>query len=875
MDATRWERVQELFHAAAALRHEDRGPFLAASCEADPELLDAVTSLLDEDGQSDTPLERDLPEVAWQLLSGPASLLPFPQFGRYTVIERLGEGGMGVVYLAEREDIESRVAIKVLRDAWVSTARLERFGAEQRVLARLNHPCIGRIYDADTLADGTPWFAMEYVDGLPITQFCVQHALSLDERLRLFRDVCEAVQYAHQHLVVHRDLKPSNVLVSSEGRVKLLDFGIARQLEGIDAVDQTVTRHWLMTPAYAAPEQLSGAPTGVHTDVYGLGGLLYELLTGRRPFDLAGASPSEAETIITTHEPVRPSLVDRRSHVRLRGGGTAWDDLDVLCLAALRKEPERRYPTVEALIRDVDHYMRREPLEARPDTFGYRSGKFVRRHWQVLVAAAVVVVAIAGLLTFYTSRLGAARNTALAQAARTERIQRFMLSLFSADERHDAPAADLRVLTLLDRGAKDAQKLEDEPAVQSELFHTLGTIYQQLGRHEEADRLLSAALARRQALHGASHPDVAESLIAVGMLRVDQADLERAERLLREAYAVSQQGATRSTQAHAAAALGRALREKGSYDEAVQVLNEAVRLYDTAAAPPEDGTAARTALANTHFYAGRLDVAENQYQHILASSRRVHGGRHPSVAHDLLNVAAVRQSRADYASAERHAREALHIFENWYGRIHPETASAMNILGQALRYQRKFDEAAQLLREALATQEHVYGPSHPRVAFALNELGGLAQQLEHFDEAETAYRRALAIYTTVYDGKHARVGVAMVNLASVLISTNQPAQAETLIRTALAAYGELLPPTHINIGIAQIRLGVALAAQHRDADAEAALVAGRRIIVQQTSPSARWLSLADQTLAAVRAARPPATTGHQTKPPGGASVVGR
>lgn len=312
---------------------------------------------------------------------------------------------MGVVYLAEREDLGNRVAIKILRDASLSPARRERFASEQRTLAQLNHPFIARLYDADTLADGTPWFVMEYVEGDPLTEYCAKHESSAQERLQLFRAVCEAVQYAHGHAVIHRDLKPSNILVKRDRTVRLLDFGIAKQLEGLDAAaDQTRTALRLMTPAYAAPELIRGDRVGVHTDVYSLGVILYELLAGRLPFDLSNRTPGEAAALIAEHEPEKPSAAAKRveglpgARARVPSASkTAWADLDVLCLAAMHKDPKRRYPSVDALIRDVDHFLKGEPLEARPDTLGYTLGKFVRRNWQAVSAAALLFAVAVGL----------------------------------------------------------------------------------------------------------------------------------------------------------------------------------------------------------------------------------------------------------------------------------------------------------------------------------------------------------------------------------------------------------------------------------------------------------------------------------------------
>jgi serine/threonine-protein kinase len=428
----------------------------------------------------------------------------------------LGEGGMGVVYLAERDDLGNMVAIKILRDAWLSPARRERFLAEQRMLAQLNHPSIARLYDANTLPDGTPWFAMEYVEGVPLTRYCEQLGSSIKQRLILFREVCTAVQHAHLHAVIHRDLKPSNVLVRPDGSVRLLDFGIAKQLDRFDApADRTRTGLRLMTPAYAAPEQIRGDRVGIYTDVYSLGVVLYELLAGKLPFDLADRTPGEAERMILEQEPEKPSAIP---------------DLDVLCLTAMHKDPERRYSSVEALIRDIDHYLRSEPLEAQRDTLRYRARKFIGRNRRAVTAAAVALTLVIGLVAFFTVRLAIARNRALAEAARTQRIQRFMLNLFEGGEKESGPADNLRVITLLDRGVQEAQDLNSEPAVQAELYQTLGSIYQKLGKLDRADSLLSSALDRRISLFGKDSSETADSLVALGLLRIDQERLPEALR---------------------------------------------------------------------------------------------------------------------------------------------------------------------------------------------------------------------------------------------------------------------------------------------------------------------------------------------------------
>src|SRR5271156_4347916 len=395
MDSSRWQKMQSLFHEAADLPESERRNFLEANCADDPALAGEVLKLLQEDSRGASLLDRDIAHVAHQVFRDLSSESPpFKEFGPYRIIKKLGEGGMGVVYLAEREDLGSQVAVKILRDAWLSPARRARFAAEQRTLAQLNHPSIARLYDADTSPDGTPFFVMEYVEGVPLTNYCRQHNCPATERLRLFREVCEAVLYAHQHAVIHRDLKPSNILVKDDQTVRLLDFGIAKQIESLgDSVDQTLTGLRLMTPAYAAPEQIRGEQVGIQADVCSLGVILYELLAGRLPFDLTNRTPAQAEKVLTEQEAERPSIAGtekaasaRQSESAAVASKAAWGDLDVLCLTAMHKDVRQRYQSVEALIRDVDHYLKGEPLDARPDSLRYRVGKFASRNWRALSA---------------------------------------------------------------------------------------------------------------------------------------------------------------------------------------------------------------------------------------------------------------------------------------------------------------------------------------------------------------------------------------------------------------------------------------------------------------------------------------------------------
>ena len=855
MDSSRWDRIQTVFHEALALPAEARQAFLRAACADDERLVNEVSAMLEHDAAGASLLDRDVADMAGRVLDDgvPDGLLD-QRFGPYRLTRLLGEGGMGVVYLGVRDDLDSVAAIKILRDAWMSPARRERFASEQRILAQLNHPAIARLYDADTLPGGTPWLAMEYVEGVPITTYCGAQARSAADRVRIFRHVCEAVQYAHVHMVVHRDLKPSNILVTTEGRVKLLDFGISRQLDAADrATAPTLTGVRHLTPAYAAPEQIRGEATTVQTDVYALGVILYELLGGRPPFELSTLSPAEAERRLLESEPPRPSIAARETTASTIGlSAAAWSDLDVLVLTAMHKDPSHRYSSVEALIRDLDHYLANEPLDARPDSIGYRSRKFVRRNWRAVSAAAAVLAVTVALVGFYTVRLTAARNAAIAQATRTDRIQRFMLRLFDGGQRDAGPADDLRVVTIVDRGLQDAQMLNREPLVQAELYYTLGGIYQKLGKLDQADRLLRTSIETRRALLGADAPDVARGTTALARLRSDQARFEEAETLAREALA-SLRGSVRADGAQiadATTALGEILEQRGAYDQAIATLQEAANLRSVPGADPSDLAATLYELANVHFYAGHYDESESLNQRVLAIHTRLFGESNPLVAADLINLGAIQHERGKYTESERLYRRALEINRAWYGADSYPTASNLTMLGRSLYYQRRLDEARTLLTEALTIQERVFGKVHPRVASALNDLGNVAMGQSRFDDAEAAFRRIGDIYLAIY-GKHDyHVGVATSNLAGVYLNRKDFVTAEKMYREAVSLFAETQSPTHLNTGIARIKLGRALLRQDRAADAEHELKAGYDIVSKQAAPTVSWLKSAREDLIA-------------------------
>jgi eukaryotic-like serine/threonine-protein kinase len=858
LDAERWHAIQELFHRALEQPAQERTAFLERATAGDGDLLAAVLRLLDADARTDGLLDRDVGEIAGEVLDG--SVPRFRTVGPYRVVRVLGQGGMGVVYLAERDDIGARVAVKVLRDASLSPGRRERFQAEQRTLAALGHPSIARLYHADVLDDGTPYFVMEYVEGLPLGEYCRSGGLGLRGRIELLRDVCEAVDFAHRRAVIHRDLKPSNILVGRDGSPRLLDFGIAKQLETVEgppAVTRTGLR--LMTPAYAAPEQVVGDPVGVYTDVYALGVILYELLTGELPYDLSDRTPGQAERIILERDPLPPSARVRANGGPHAGGtperigSSTWRELDLICATAMDKDPQRRYRSAGALLRDLDHFLCGEPLAARPAGGLYRMRKFVRRNRRSLAIAAGVAGVLAASAAYYTVRLAEARDLAVAEAERTRRIQAFVLSLLAGRDEVAGPADSLRVLTVIERGAREARALDADPLQQADLYLTLGGLYQQLGRFSEADSLLDLALRRRVEAHGPGHAEVLQVRVAQAVVALDRAEYGEAVEILETSLEAQQ---TTLPQGHpdlarTRLALGRALDALDRHDTAIGELERAVSAFQDRPDLEAELSSALAALASAHLNAGRLEVADSLNRRTLAIDEHLWGARHPTVANALVNLGVIEFRRGRYEQAEPHYREAVAIFEGHYGPEHPQTASALRLLGQDLVYQGRLDDAREPLERALAIQEASLGPMHPRLANTLGDLAYIAADDGDFDTAVERYLRITDIYRTALGERHLFVAIAVSNLASAYMDFEHYGRAEPLFRDAVQRFTEARSADDLDTGIARIKLGRVLARQGRTGEAERELLAGYEIVSARSEPTVSWLRGARTELAAV------------------------
>lgn len=862
MDKERWAKVQRLFDAALAKDTDERDAFLRGECGDDDALYKEVSSLLAALNRPHSLLERR----AMDAVEVPK--IPGKRIGPYRIVERVGTGGMGAVYRAQRADgqFEQTVALKLIKRGMDTDAILQRFHAERQILAQLDHPNIARLLEGGLSDDGLPYFTMEFVDGEPIDRYCDEHRLTIDERVRLFRTACSAVQYAHNNLVVHRDLKPSNILVTRDGTVKLLDFGIAKMLGDESRGETTQAGSRPMTPAYASPEQIRGEPVTTATDVYSLGVVLYGLLSGRRPYVIDGDTPAQLEQAIATTDPDKPSRAAgrkddsattpeavahaRRAQVRQVRRRLAGD-LDNICLKALRKEPQRRYSSVDHLSDDLDRHLRDLPVAARPDTAGYRLRKFVVRNRAPLGVAGAVAIVITGLVVFYTAKLTGERNRAQLESAKAAQVSEFLVSLFEVATPDESKGEDVTARDMLDRGAaRIGEELADQPEVQATMLNVVGDVYRSLGLYEEARPLVESALAIRRELYGEEHPDVIESLSSLLMLQWETGELEAATTSVRRVLALRRKllGDEHPDVALSLNNLGWLFYEKDSLEAAEAYNREALRIRRHHFGDEhEETTESMTNLATVLFAKGEYDEAERLFRNALDVRRRLLGS-HSLTGFSLSNLATLLEEKGEYEEAESLYREALAINTRVLGVDHPDLATPLVNLARLLGKTGDFEEAEEALRHAIVLDE-TRGPSHPYVAYDLNELGKLMHEKGDYEASEDAFRRALAIYENA-EGK-GPTSLASVKGAwgKMLIDKGEPERALPLLSESHELWRSALGDDHWKVGVVEVAIGRCLAASGRDDEAESYLVSGHRTLIaslgeddDRTAEAARWLA---------------------------------
>ena len=883
-----WSRLELLFEQALARPDGARTEFLAGACGDDAVLRREVEALLDAHASTEGPLERLVVELGSPLPGDRGgSDWAGRRVGPYTLLREIGRGGMGTVYLARRTDgqYDRDVALKVIQSPLDGLQRA-RFVAERQILARLSHPGIAQLFDGGLTEEGLPYFTMEYVAGIRIDRYCDDHALDIGSRLRLFGHVCDAVAAAHRSLVVHRDLKPGNILTTPDGTIKLVDFGIAKPLDPAVATDLTRTGTGLFTPDYASPEQVSGAAITTASDVYSLGAVLYQLLTGLQAHRFTSKTPADVERSICERETPSPSSAigalesasgaephdagqiararrTRPDRLKRRLAG----DLDTIVMKALHKDPARRYASVDLLQQDITSHLHGLPVAARPDRWTYRTRKFVARHRASVLTGLLIVASLAtGLVTTMREARRAReqqaiaaveRDRARAEAARVKRVSGFITGLFRQADPSQSQGESITAREILDRGAQRVEaELGGDPETQAALFDAIGQVYRNLALHEPSDRLLQRALSLRKTA-GPDSLEVAESLHSLALLEFDRNKYAAAEARFREALALRRaRGAVPGELAATLEQLGATLSETGKHAEAEPFLREALALRRQSGPDTPETMATIDSLALALHRKGDFKQAEALFRDAVEQGRQLPASVTPAKVSSALNLALlVHRYDRDARAAEPMYREALDLARRLYPNDHPDLANCMSEFARGLRDLGKLSEAEALSREALAMWRRLYGDRHRETMISTQSLAGLLATPKPGDrpgagdvgpaerarvqEAESLYREALATGRALFGETHPLVLGALNAFASFLDARNRFNEAVRLRESELAGaiiqYGE----HHAVTARALMGLGRNALARGQVAEAERHL---RRALAarQAMHPAGHW-----------------------------------
>ena len=853
MDSDRWERVQSIFAKALEQPESQRRDFVLLACSGDEELRREVESLLTASAEADgyfddlagqagldtaglfavdesAPGQPGKAHVRFsQSADDSVSGLQGRRIGAYRLGPTIGRGGMGVVYLAERADghFEQRVAVKLLPLGATNDETVRRFLAERRILARLEHPNIGRLIDGGVTEEGTPYFVMEYIVGLPITRFCDANTLTIDERLRLLLDVCDAVSFAHQSLIIHRDLKPSNILVTGDGLVKLLDFGIAKLLDR-DAEDTvpplTAPGLRMMTPAYASPEQFLGEPVTTASDVYALGVILHELLTGASPYPVTGGGVGAIMHAVFEDRDTSPSARLVKLHQKSptgssEGGAEASSgadlekaaatrgltasglrrrlkgDLDAILTKALERAPTARYASIEQLAGEIRRHLDGQPLIARPHTPAYWSAKFFQRNRAAVLATGLVI------LTLITGTVGIAwqaeratrqaaiasveRDRATAEAEKAALVAGLMTDMFRLSDPSETLGDTITARQILDRGtARVENEFGDQPDVQAALLSEVAAVYASLGLLERASELTRRALAIRESTFGPSSAETAESQNQMGVLLADLGDRDQAILRFRRAVEIREAVAAPpdSILAGFQANLAWELRASGQADEALQLFSASLETQRTLWGDDRAETASTLlGLASSQHDLGLFNEADSLFSDVLNRIDTDSGEPHPMAATALINVGMLRQFRGQYEDAEPLLRSALTIRQNLYNEDHLDRLAAASQYGAVLHDLGRYREAETVLLPALRVANESHGPYHPQSSSLRSTYGSVLGRMGRFVEATRAYDTLLAARRLEFPDDHPLLAFTLLNAVDPHMQAGELGVADSLV----------------------------------------------------------------------------------------------
>ena len=799
-------QAEALFVTASELDADARDEFLDRSCGTDTRLREEIDSLLTAANESEAYFTDLSQRFGLYAAADDSAALPGDrQIGSWRLLSVLGRGGMGTVYLVERADeqFEQRAAMKILPQGVGALRDEARFLAERQILARLEHENIARLLDGGVSDDGTPYFVMDYVVGEPIGRFCDDRGLTVDERLQLFLSVCDAVQYAHGSSIVHRDIKSNNVLVEDGGRARLLDFGVAKMLDtNDDGSDLTRIVQRPMTPAYASPEMVRGKAVDVRTDVYSLGVLLYELLTGRLPLQVGGLSAAAIENEIAGRMPpaaseaVDDEAAERRGCSAKQLRARLQGDLDTIAAKALAKDAADRYASVERLAADIRNYLQGLPVAARPPSLAYQARKFVARHRlgvAFAVSSVVMLLSITVLAVFHAVTTERQSRVIAAERDRAREITSFLIGVFqSADP--DRPAADLTALQILSQGRERiGEELSDQPEMQAELLKAMSEVYNGMRLNEESKQTLYQELALRERLTGVDSAPYADVLLRLAQITDVEGDYDSSLGFAEQALAISESLGDRERRAWAHTRVGRVLHLQGDYGS-----------------------------------------AESHYRQSLAEYTDLYGVQSEQTIKAMEHLANLLNHQEKFRQSLEMFEEVLRARERLFGPEHSELGPALLGLGSVLGNLDRQAEAAAAYERAYALNEKIFGPDNRRNMYVINGLGKVAEAMQDYELAAVRYAEAGRLVEKFF-GEHGNLGITKRNLATAYSLDNRFDLAVPVYRDSIAILEKRMPD-HWMVGDARWRLGHALLETGRAGEAEAFIVSGLEILAAKRGP---------------------------------------
>src|SRR6056297_156541 len=796
MNQNDWKKLSQIFDMVLTLPPEGRTDYIKRVCGGDKELEHKIREMLAQLEESDRFFEERL-EKNEKLIKELDSLIADKDrdedfyegktIGRWEILELIGHGGMGRVYKVQRVDesgIKQTGALKIIHKSLLTPTHMERFRLEQHILSGLQHPNISGFVDSGITADRVTYMVMEFVEGDTILEYCNNQRLTIEQRLQLFITVCKAIQYAHKSLIVHRDLKPENILVTREGRIKILDFGIAKLLDPDlyeNSAIETQPGMRMLSLEYASPEQISGRVVTTSTDIYSLGVLLNKLLTGLHPFELNNLSFKEVEKLVSEKNPIPASkrfsglaeLSEKKRFAAERGISPQditkklRGDIDAIIYKALHKDPERRYASVDGLITDIERYQNNLPVFAQPDTFTYRAGKFFRRHKLGIAAVAMIFfVLIGGIVTTMWQAEQATQN-----AREAEQVSAFLAQIFEGSDPNRANDGSMTARELLDQGFERVQtELADEPALQAQMLSMIGNIYSNLGLYDDAYLAIEKAVELYHSM-GDRSPEMATTLLRFANLEYRLGNFQAAADASGESLSLirSHFGDDHPETASVMNTLAMSLEELGDKEGAYDLY---YRIIDIRRDQPDQGSNLSVNLNNLAILLqedGKLEEADALFSEAVALVEDIYGLEHPVMAYILNGYSGLHQDRGDYDLAEDNLRDALQIGRAVFPETHPFIGVVQHNLGELFRIMENYSEAAGYYSLSLEQRKQSLPENHPDIATSLFSLGNTLILLEQPSEAEPILREALQIRQSIYKDEDWRVALVKSGLGRALL----------------------------------------------------------------------------------------------------------